>query len=171
MTALGDARAYSVGIVLCCFFILTCWIAVQKVFSLLAGFFGLWSFGFTGGYRGELGVADHFRILLSAAIPVLGIIGILWGVKKLFKGAGNYKQFTLIVGVALTPITFFLFLLWLLGNSSAEFVSLVGFFCITTFILFLHTSLFGIMHLSSRNAFLLVPTLLVANVFFMTVIF
>jgi hypothetical protein len=144
---------------------------VQKVFGLLSGFLGLWSFGLSSGYGGGLGIADHFRILLSAGIPVFGLIGILCGIKKLFKGAGNYQQFTMMTGVALTPITLFLFLLWLLGNSSTELVSLVGLFSLTTFIVLLYTGLFSALRLSSRNALLLVPTLLVADLILMKVMF
>jgi hypothetical protein len=99
------------------------------------------------------------------------LIGILCGIKKLFKGAGNYQQFTMMTGVALTPITLFLFLLWLLGNSSTELVSLVGLFSLTTFIVLLYTGLFSALRLSSRNALLLVPTLLVADLILMKVMF
>jgi hypothetical protein len=168
---LGDARVFYAGSLLCLAFVLVCWIGVQKVFGLLSGFLGLWSFGLSSGYGGGLGIAEHFRILLSAAIPVVGLVGSLWGIKKLFKGAGNYQQFTMMTGVALTPITFFLFLLWLLGNSSTELVSLVGFFSLTTFIVLLYTGLFIVLRLSSRNALLLVPTLLVADLILMKVVF
>jgi hypothetical protein len=168
---LGDTRVYYAGILLCLAFVLVCWIGVQKVFGLLSGLLGLWSFGLNSGYGGGLGIADHFRILLSAAIPVLGLIGILWGIKKLFKGAGNYQQFTMMAGVALTPITLFLFLLWLLGNSSTELVSLIGFFSLTTFIMLLYTGLFNLLRLSSRNSMLLVPTLLIADLILMKVVF
>jgi hypothetical protein len=170
-TRLGDVRVFYAGILLCLTFVLVCWIGVQKVFGLLSGFLGLWSFGLSSGYGGGLGIADHFRILLSAAIPVLGLIGILWGIKKLFKGAGNYQQFTMMTGVALTPITFFLFLLWLLGNSSTELVSVVGFFSLTTFIMLLYAGLFNLLRLSSRNSILLVPALLVADLILMKVMF
>jgi hypothetical protein len=168
---LGDIRVFYAGILLCLAFVLVCWIGVQKVFGLLSGFLGLWSFGLSSGYGGGLGIADHFRILLSAGIPVFGLIGILCGIKKLFKGAGNYQQFTMMTGVALTPITLFLFLLWLLGNSSTELVSLVGLFSLTTFIVLLYTGLFSALRLSSRNALLLVPTLLVADLILMKVMF
>jgi hypothetical protein len=168
---LGDTRSFYAGIVLCLAFVLVCWAGVQKVFGLLSGLLGFWSFGLSSGYGGGLGVAEHLRIMLSSAIPVLGMIGILWGIKKLFKGAGNYKQFTLMAGVVLTPITGFLFLLWLLGNSSVELVSIVGLFSLTTFVLLLYTGLFSLLRLSSRNALLLVPTLLVANLILMKVMF
>jgi hypothetical protein len=169
--SLGDARSFYAGIVLCLAFVLVCWIGVQKVFGLLSGFLGFWSFGLSSGYGGGLGIAEHLRILLSAAIPVLGMIGILWGIKKLFKGAGNYKQFTSMAGVVLTPITVFLFLLWLLGSSSAELVSLVGLFSLTTFILLIYAGLFGLLRLSSRNALLLVPTILITDLILMKVVF
>lgn len=171
VSRLGDTRAFYAGILLCLVFVLVCWIGVQKIFSLIAGFWGLWSFGLSSGYSGGLGVADHLRILLSAAIPVLGMIGILWGIKKLFKGLGNYRQFTLMVGVVLTPITFFLFLLWLLGNSSVELVSLVGLSSLTTFTVLIYTGLFSVLRLSSRNALLLVPTILVAELLLVKVMF
>jgi hypothetical protein len=164
---LGDTRSFYAGIVLCLAFVLVCWIGVQKVFGLLSGFLGFWSFGLSSGYGGGLGVTEHFRILISAAIPVLGMIGILWGIKKLFKGAGNYQQFTLMTGVVLTPITVFLFLLWLLGSSSAELVSLVGLFSLTIFVLLIYAGLFGLLRLSSRNALLLVPILLVVDLILM----
>jgi hypothetical protein len=168
---LGDIRVFHAGILLCLAFVLVCWIGMQKVFGLLSSFLGIWSFGLSSGYGGGLGIADHFRILLSAGIPVLGLIGILWGIKKLFKGAGSYQQFTMMTGVALTPITFFLFLLWLLGNSSTELISVVGFFSLTTFIVLLYTGLFNLLRLSSRNSILLVPTLLVADLILMKVMF
>jgi hypothetical protein len=171
VASLGDTRSFYAGIVLCLAFVLVCWAGVQKVFGLLSGFLGFWSFGLSSGYGGGLGVAEHFRILLSAAIPVLGMVGILWGIKKLFKGAGNYQQFTLMTGVVLTPITGFLFLLWLLGNSSVELISLVGLFSLTTFVLLLYTELFSLLRLSSRNALLLVPTLLVTDLILMKIMF
>jgi hypothetical protein len=161
---LADTRTFYAGIVLCLLFTLACWITVQRVFSLLAGFLGLWSLGLAGGYGGSLGVGDHIRILLSATVPVLSMIGVLWGIKKTFKGAGNYKQFTLVTGIALTPITFFLFLFWLSNNSAVELIMLSGFFCTIMLILLINAALLDVMRLSARNSFFIVPSLLIISI-------
>jgi len=176
LTTLGEARIFKVGSALCALFILAAWIATLKVVNSLMGFIGLLSGGLGSGFYGtsfsrQLDISGHLRILLGIATPVVGMILILWVTKKLFKGLGNYKQFTFATGVSLIPVTFFLLLLWLLGNSSVELIVLTGFFCFTTFILILNTALTGLMRLSSRNALLLAPTVLVANLFVTRVVF
>lgn len=170
LTTLGEARIFKVGSALCALFILAGWIATLKVVNSLMGFIGLLSGGLGSGFygtsfSGQLDISGHLRILLGIATPVAGMILILWATKKLFNGIGNYKQFAFATGVSLIPVTFFLLLLWLLGNSSTELMVLTGFFCFTTFILILNTALTSLMHLSSRNSLFLVPTVLVANLF------
>jgi hypothetical protein len=137
----------------------------------LSAIASLFSFGFGRGFVGQLDFSTHLLIILSAAIPVIVMIAVLWGIKKIFKGAGNYQQFTFVTGVSLAPMTFFLFLVWLLGANATNLTSLVGFFCFTTFILFLNTALIGVMRLSARNALLLVPITLVVDLFITKVIF
>jgi hypothetical protein len=180
LTTLGEARAFRVGNALCALFVLACWIAILKVVSSVMGFVSLLSGGFGGGlgsgfygtsFSGQLDISGHLRILLGIATPVAGMILILWVIRQLFKGVGNYKHFAFVTGVSLIPVTFFWLLLWLLGNSSIELMVLTGFFCFTTFILLLNTALSSVIQLSSRNALLLVPTLLAANLFITRVIF
>jgi hypothetical protein len=175
LLALGDARAFRTGMILCITFILAGWIVILKAVNLLAGFIGLLAGGFGGTFfssiSGQLDISDHLCILLSLSAPVVGLAVILWGIKNLFKGVGTFKHFTFVTGVALIPITFFLLLLWLLGNNSVELITLTALFCFTAFILLLNASLMSVMRLSSRNALLLVPVLLVADLFVARVAF
>jgi hypothetical protein len=164
LATLGDSRAFNTGIALCIVFILTFWIAVLKIIDFLMALLTLGNIFGTQLSR-ELGFSEHLRIILGAAIPVVGMIAVLWGIRQIFKGAGNYKQFTFVTGLTLAPVTFFLILLWLLGTNAGELMALVSIFCFSTVILFLNTALIGILRLSSRNALLLVPTLLVADFF------
>jgi hypothetical protein len=171
LTSLGDVRAFKVGLILCTLFVLACWIAVLKVVNLFAIFASFIGGGFYGSSYSQLDLSAHIRILLSIATPLAGLILVLWGINRIFKGKGNLKQLTFIAGVSIVPITFFMLLLWLLGNSSPELVALAGLFCFTTFVLLLNTSLVGVIRLSSRNALLLVPITMTANLFITKVAF
>ncbi|MCM0592303.1 MAG: hypothetical protein KA716_19690 [Gloeotrichia echinulata DEX184] len=172
LEALGDNRAFNTGIVLCVLFVFSAWIATLKITSTLLGFLNVFNSGFSGfsNTNLELVLSAHFRIILISSVPAIGIILVLWAIAKIFKGSGNYKQFTFATGVSLFPITCFLFVLWLLGYSSSEFVSLLSIFCFTTLILLLNTTLIGLIELSARNALLLVPIILVADTFITRVV-
>jgi hypothetical protein len=167
LATLGDDRAFNTGIALSILFVLACWIAILKVAAFVLAFAG----AFGSDFSGQFDISIHLRIILSATIPVLGAIAVFWGIKKIFKGTGNYKQFTFITGVALAPITLFLLLLWLFGVGATDLITLLSLFCFTTFILLLNAALIGVLRLSSRNALLLVPLLLVADTFITRVAF
>jgi hypothetical protein len=175
LATLGDTRAFNAGLILCALFVLACWIAVLKAVNLLGGFASLIGGGFGssfyGGSFGQLDLSAHIRILLSITTPIAGMILVLWIARQIFKGVGNLKQLTLVTGVAVIPITFFMLLLWLLGNSSMEVMSLASLFCCTTFILLLNTALIGVIRLSTRNTILIVPMLLVADLLITKVVF
>ncbi|MBW4614753.1 MAG: hypothetical protein KME21_16045 [Desmonostoc vinosum HA7617-LM4] len=164
LTTLGDNRAFNAGIILCVLFMLAFWMAVLKVVESIAA---LLTFGnlFGRGFNGQLGFSEHIRILIGAAIPVLSMIAVLWCIRQIFRAAGNYKQFTFVTGFSIAPLTLFLLLLWLLGINAGEITVLLYIFCFTTLILFLNTALIGVLRLSSRNALLLVPVLLIADYF------
>jgi hypothetical protein len=161
--SLGDIRAFNVGIALCALFVVASWMATLKIVDVLIALF---SGNLTQIFGGtQLDFSAHFRILLTSSIPVISTIAVLLAIQKIFKTSGNYQKFTFITGIIFAPITFFFFLLWLLGISSGQLIVLVGFFCFTTFILFLNTGLMGVLHLSSRNALLLVPIIVVVDIF------
>ncbi|WP_165790206.1 hypothetical protein [Cuspidothrix issatschenkoi] len=164
INSLGDSRIFYAGIALCILFVLAAWMAVLKTIESLAPLF---SFGglFGASYSTQLSFSEQLRVILAATIPVLGMIAVLWITRKIFKGSGNYQQFTFVTGCCFAPITFFLFMLWLLGSSATELMALISVFCWTTFVLFLNTALIGVLGLSSRNALLLVPIVLVADFF------
>lgn len=164
INSLGDSRIFYAGIALCILFILAVWMAVLKTIESLAPLFSLG--GLLGNsYNTNLSFSEQLRVILAATIPVLGMIAVLWITRKIFKGSGNYRQFTFVTGFCFAPITFFLFMLWLLGNNAAELMALISVFCWTTFVLFLNTALIGVLGLSSRNSLLLVPIVLVADFF------
>lgn len=164
ITSLGDSRAFNAGIALCVLFILAFWMAALKVIASLTAWLSFVNLLGTS-FNQQLSIFEHIRILISASIPVLGMIAVLWCIRQIFKGAGNYKQFIFVTGFSLAPITLFLLLLCLLGTSGGELIFLVSIFCWTTVVLFLNTALIGVLRLSSRNALLLVPILFVSDFF------
>lgn len=164
INSLGDTRILYAGIALCILFVLAAWMAVLKTVESLAPLFSIVGL-FGNNYNTDISFSEHLRVILAAIIPVLGMIAVLWITRKIFKGSGNYQQFTFLTGFCFTPITFFLLMLWLLGSDAAELMALISVFCWTTFVLFLNTALIGVLGLSSRNALLLVPIVLVADFF------
>ena len=170
LITLGDGRAFNAGIALCVAYVLAYWVVVTKAIGFLRNFSNIFGSTFNN-YGDKLNFSEHFRILLGAGIPVAGMIVVLLGIKQIIGAKGNYKQFTFITGVSLTPLTAFLLLLWFSGNGDTDIITLVGFFCFTTFILFLNTSLVGILRLSPRNALLFVPIIIVLDVFISRVAF
>jgi hypothetical protein len=173
LNKLGDDRALNAGIILCVLFVLSCWAATVKAITVIATLFGAFSHIFSGGSSSptiNFGLSEHIRILVSSAVPALGIVLVLLAIQKFFKGAGNYKQFTFATGICLFPITLLLFILWLLGFSSGEFVLLLTIFCFSTLILLLNSTMIGVLQLSARNAFLLVPIVLVVDTFIIRIV-
>jgi hypothetical protein len=173
LNKLGDDRALNAGIVLCVLFALACWATIVKAITVLATLFGAFGQIFSGSYSRsgiELGLSEHIRILLSSAVPAVGIILVLLAIQKFFKGAGNYKQFTFATGICLFPITLFLIVLWLIGFSSGEFILLLTIFCFSTLILLLNSTVIGVLQLSARNAFFLVPIVLVVDTFIIRIV-
>jgi hypothetical protein len=162
INSLGDTRILYAGIALCILFVLAAWMAVLKTIESLAPLF---SFGglFASSYNTNLSFSEQLQIIISATIPILGMIAVLWMISKIFKGYGNYQQFIFVTGCCFAPITFFLFMLCLLGSDAAELMALISVFCWTTFVLFLNTALIGVLGLSSRNALFIVPIALVAD--------
>jgi hypothetical protein len=173
LNKLGDDRALNAGIILCVLFVLSCWATTIKAIATIATFLVTFGRIFSGSSSSpsiNLGLSEHIRIVISSAVPAIGIILVLWAIQKFFKGAGNYKQFTFATGICLFPITVLLSILWLLGFSSGEFVLLLTIFCFSTLILLLNSTLIGVVQLSTRNAFLLVPIVLVIDTFIIRIV-
>ena len=160
LEALGESRAFNVGLALCILFPVMGWSAIVRGLGLFRNFLGGWT-----GLLFELDVTAHLKGLIASGVPVMALILGLMAIRSLFKAKGTPKQFTFIAGICLLPLSLNFFLLWLFGVKGLELSGLLGIFSFSSLVLLLNSSLVGVMGLSAQKSLWLVPTLLVAIVF------
>lgn len=108
LTSLGDDRAFNVGILLCCAFVLTSWWAIWRVSNAIFGFltFSLNRFASGPDFTPELGITDHLKIILLSALPVVIMSGVLAAIQKSSKAGSILNRWFLLQQSLFCPLRY-----------------------------------------------------------------
>ena len=149
--AMGDSRALNSGLAMGAVFVVAGWWLLAK-----------------GSHPP---FAEHFKIVIGAAIPFLAVALALIIINAIFRTGINWKHIVFTSGVALLPAALGIVVSSLLGFANIEIMIAVDLFCITTMIVMLNAALTTVLKMSSRLALVLIPIVIISSLYICKVIY
>ena len=150
---LGQKNAIQVGIVLSLVFIIS---------SFLLGLSGLDTANMFG-MKVDVPMSTYFKILLFSIIPAASVFGTFLLTAKLFsKDTGiNIGAALFSAGITMLPLAILFFCFKVLGLANFKIVAGIAVFAVSMTNLLINAALTDTYKLSSRQSFILTPTLLI----------
>lgn len=149
LAMLGDAKALSAGLVFSALFCAS---------AVILGYFA-----YLAPQGSRVGLIDYLTLFLVA----LTLPAALWAsfvvVGKVFGGKASRNACAFAAGVALLPMVVILLVLSILGPGNIEVLAVTGLFGMTLTVLLLNSALLDVLKLSTRQAVLLTPTLILVT--------
>jgi len=113
----------------------------------------------------------HVKMAITALVPAVGLWAGFMAIGKLFKTNTSLNKCVFSTGVALVPTAFTFLALVVLGLGNLETVALVGFFGMSITLLLLNSAMLDVLNLSTQQAVLLTPTLILVSAYITKVIY
>lgn len=164
--ALGPTRAMQVGIVFAILFDLSVVIFGHGMFSMVMSVFEAANSGTPSAPGIGTGIMNIIRLIFVGVAPFGAAIGGFAVARLKYKSQGGIQSDIFITGASLVPPTLVILVAWLLLHvTNVELFLAVAVFAMTTTILILYSGFTTIQGISEAAASLLVPLVLVFELY------
>lgn len=153
---LTSRQGLDVGVAFCVLFILSSIVAIRMIGRLAQRA----SFGFMGF---SLGIKEVLQIALVAAVPIVSIVAIFFGLQLLATKRNDFSRALFAGGAVLIPLALFNIIGGILGAANAEVLALVAIFALCYTILLIYAACRDVLAISSSWAAAAVPVILLAT--------
>ncbi|MFH0825549.1 MAG: hypothetical protein V2B18_22570 [Pseudomonadota bacterium] len=150
---LGEIRALSAGIVFITVFVVSTVLLLRTIPSA------------------RLGSEVYIKTVLIALVPAVALWVGFMAISILFTTGTSFYKCGFSTGVALVPTAFTFLALFILGTGNIEMVALMAFFGMSITLLLLNSAMLDVLKLSTRQAVLLTPTLILMAAYAAKVIY
>ena len=149
LAMLGDAKALSAGLVFNALFCVSALVCGYSTYLSPLG--------------SSVGPVDYVTLFLVALTPPAALWAGFVVVGKVFGGKASRNACAFAAGVALLPMAIILLCILILGPGNIEVIAVMGLFGLTITVLLLNSALLDVLKLSTRQAVLLTPTLILVT--------